>query len=126
AGDIDAISFSLYADSETRVYLYLNMKEGYAGTPTATLGGESLTVSPTGVTGEYRIILPALKANGLGNMLTVTVSDGTASTTVKVSALSYVRSVLDPGKTKTEAVKNFASALYQYNREAVAISGQGQ
>ena len=59
-------------------------------------------------------------------MLTVTVSDGTAITTVKVSALSYVRSVLDPGKTKTEAVKNFASALYQYNHEAVAISGQGQ
>ena len=69
--------------------------------------------------GRYLVRIPNIPAHRLGEMITVTGTAGSAFT-VKVAALSYVRSVLN-SSSSNGAAKNALSALYAYCAAVLAF-----
>ena len=84
-------------------------------------GGGETTKAVTPVKqddGRYLIRISGIAAHSLGDMYTITGTAG-KTFTVQVSALSYVRSVLNAGGS-TAAAKNGMSSLYAYYASTLA------
>lgn len=104
-------SYRLSLDAETVVSVYMQVPAGTELTASATFAGKTYTSQKESST-VYVIRIPGIKASQLGNVITVS---GTAngSFTIQVSALSYVRSVLNSNDYGEDA-KNTVAALYKY------------
>ena len=119
-GDMEKITTLLYCDSQTGIWLYLRLKDGYSGpTPTATYNGNTVEMSPN-PTGDGRFCykIPGSMASELDQMKNVTLTVGADSTVVKVAVLSWVRGSLGSNDASANE-KNFASSLYSYWKAAV-------
>lgn len=114
-----AISYLLYCDSQTGIWLYLRLKDGYSGpTPTATYNGTKVDMSLNTADGRYRYKIAGSMASELDKMKNVTLTVGADSTVVKVSVLSWVRGSLDSNYNGSANEKDFASSLYWYWKAA--------
>ena len=117
--NVTKASYKLHLDSKTTVDVFLTTKDGSAPkNVTMTVHEEETgrettkTVTPEKQSdGRYMIRISGISAHRLGDMMTIT---GTAGKmfTIQVSALSYVRSVLDNSTTQT--AENCLSAMYAY------------
>ena len=116
---IAEITQSLTLDSATAINLFVRMPEGYDGDVTAKQGSTALTSERTS-DGRWRFTIPNISAHNLGQTYTVkikTQKDGSdVTTTVKVSAMSYVYSCMVHSNNTLQ--KNAAAALYAYYQAA--------
>ena len=110
-------TYKLHLDSETTVDVFLTPKSGVTLTASATFNGKTYAAEKQ-KDGRYLVQIPNISAHQLGDMITVTGNAGGAFT-VKVSALSYVRSVLK-SDTTNKAAKDGMSALYEYYAAVLA------
>ena len=110
-------SYKLHLDSETTVDVFLTAKSGVTLTASAEFGGKTYEAVKQN-DGRYLVRIPGISAHQLGDMITITGNAGGAFT-VKVSALSYTRSVLNSGAAG-KAAKDGVSALYAYYAAVLA------
>ena len=111
---IAEVKYSLNLQSETSIYLYLRVKNGYTGSVAATMGGNSVACTRLS-DGRYRITIPNIPAHELGKEYSVTVKAG-GEFTITVSALSYVNTALNSKETvfDNDAAQYAVSSLYYY------------
>ena len=91
------------------------MNDGFSGTVTAAMGKSSVTPQKLS-NGVYRIQIRNIPAHQLGTTYTVTGNAGGAFT-IKVSALSYVKQVLDSADTSkfdNDTAHYAVASLYKY------------
>jgi hypothetical protein len=116
---IAEITQSLTLDSATAINLYVRMPEGYDGDVTAKQGSTTLTPERTS-DGRWRITIPNISAHNLGKEYNVKITTekdgGDVTTTVEVSAMSYVYSCMVHSNNTLQ--KNAAAALYAYYQAA--------
>ena len=113
---IEKVSFSLYLDSDTALHLYFTPAASYKGGAAATVDGAAAEV--TKKDGRFALEIPGISAHRLGNTFTVKLVNGGQTTTVKVSALSYVYAILNNAKDSLAA--DAMIALYKYYQAAAA------
>ena len=124
--NVTAAAYKLHLDSETTVDVFLTTSDG---TEPANVKltvrneetGKTTTAAVTPVKqsdGRYMIRVTGISAHKLGDMMTIT---GTAGKQfeIQVSALSYVRSVLNSDSQSVYA-KNCVAALYKYYEKVLA------
>ena len=124
--NVTKATYKLHLDSETTVDVFLTMKSGTAPkdvtlTIYEQLSGNTIrkTVAPVKQSdGRYLIRISGISAHKLGDTISISGEAGKMFT-VEVSALSYVRSVLN-NSTSTEMAKNALSALYAYYAATMA------
>ena len=109
---------ALYLDSETSIYLHLEMQDDYSGgIPTAKIGDKSLKVTRMS-DGRYRVIIPSIRATQLGNKYEVVITADGKNCTVSVSALSYVYKVLANPDNYYPSAQAAVASLYRYYEAA--------
>lgn len=106
---IEKISYSLTLDSDTAINLYFTPSSSYTGTPTAALNGSPVSVQK--INGRFKVVIPNIAAHRLGTTYTVCLKTGKGETTVKVSALSYIK---DNITSSDQDQVNAMIALYNY------------
>ena len=116
--DVEKATYRLHLDSETTLDVFLTPKSGTELTASAVFNGTVYTAERQS-DGRYLVRIPNIPAHRLGEMITVTGTAGSAFT-VKVAALSYVRSVLN-SSSSNGAAKNALSALYAYCAAVLAF-----
>ncbi len=111
--DTEKITYSLILDSAIEIRVFFKMTSGYTGVFEVA---EPYTATQVG--GRYQVSILNIPAHLLSETYTIaaTTDNGTAS--VKVSALSYVHSMLN-AYTSTTA-QNAAAAIYAYSQAANA------
>jgi len=114
--DIENISFSLYPDAETSIYVYLQPKEGYDGTLLVNNGKyEALRQDD----GRYLVIIPNIAAHQLGKTYELNIMTESGNAQISVSAMSYVYELLNSETYQdNETAKNAVAALYAYHTAA--------
>ncbi len=119
--EIERVTFSLYMDTETSIFVYLYVRDGYGGPVSATLDDGTENVAEKVSDGVYRVKIRNISAHRLGEQYNIVVSAG-ESFTVTVSALSYVQGILasDAYRNNSEAVSAVV-AFYYYYRRAVDV-----
>ena len=118
--NVTKATYMLHLDSATTVDVFLTTKDGTEPkNMTLTIheqetGTEKVkTVTPVKMSdGRYRIRISGVQAHQLGDMITISGVAGKPFT-VQVSALSYVRSVLNNAGS-SEAAKNCLASMYAY------------
>ena len=103
-------SLSLQADTVLNAYFKFT---GDVSDYTVKLNGKKVNVEGNSV------VLSGIKASDLSKMNTITVSDGSSTMTVKVSALSWAYNVIGKSGNDAETV-NMAKMVYRYNQAAEA------
>ena len=124
--NVTKATYKLHLDSETTVDVFLTTKDGKTPTNvklyTTPAGGGSVTVknvTPAKQSdGRYLIRISGISAHRLGDIYEITGTAG-KTFTVQVSALSYVRSVLNNAGSEP-AAKDGLSALYKYYEAVMA------
>ena len=118
--DIRSVTCSLYLDSTLSIYLYLDTSEEYHGEIRATLDSAPVVVESE-ADGRYRIVIPNLSADQLGDMHQVIIeTSDSASMTVRISGLSYIKTCLANSASDRDMV-NAMAALYSYYSAADAL-----
>ena len=107
---IAKVEFALELDSETIIDVYLIPKQDYTGTVTAYLDGKAVDLEYSN--GEYLLKIPGVSAHLLANMYTISVEAG-EKFDVKVSALSYVHTILNKENAVLD-IKEAVTSLYDY------------
>ena len=128
--NIEKASYKLHMDAETTIDVILTTKDGSAPKNVEVsvhemVSGKTVTTSVTPVKdsqGRYVISIPAISAHKLGDMYTVTGEAG-GTFTVQVSALSYVRSVLNAAAS-SDAARDGMSSLYGYYAATLVYRGK--
>ncbi len=119
SSDIKNITFALALDSETSIQVYFKPVEGYTGVFTAGVNySEPETIKRSN--GRYRVSVPGISANKLGEPYTITVTTAAGETQLWVSALDYVGLCLKNSQNQME--KNAMAAIYEYYQAACAYS----
>ena len=113
--DIDKIGYSLVLDSDTKLCLYLIVKDGYSGNVTAMRENNIIPCEKQS-DGSYLISISGISAHKLGNMNEITVNTDSGVCIISVSAISYVNTVLKSTaeNLNTMAAKQAVTALYNY------------
>lgn len=123
---IERITYSLVLDSETAIRVYFKMKDGYEGTFAVTLDDNAYTAKNVG--GRYLVEIKGISAHKLGVKHTIDVqTDDNGSAHVEVSALSYVKSMLEQKTGETDAdikARDAVCAIYYYHSAAQALLNQ--
>ena len=105
---------ALVLDSETSIYLHLEMRDDYAGgIPTAKIGNKSLKVTRMS-DGRYRVVIPSIRATQLGDKYEVVITADGKDCTVSVSALSYVYKALANPDNLSPSAQAAVASLYRY------------
>ena len=119
---IEKVTYSLLLDSDTGINVYLQVKEGYTGTVTATIGSGTENAAVLQPDGRYLVTISNISAHKLGDFYEI---NGTAdgSFTIRVAALSYVRTTLNSSSAKDDQ-KNAVVALYNYYRKTMEYRGE--
>jgi len=116
--NIKNLSFATVFDSATAVRILITPTSGYTGELTAAeSGGKALKVSKEGK--RYAVVIPNLAAHELSKTYTVTVTTGSSTATITVSALSYVKLLFNASEAAltrdaASAILGYASAAYNY------------
>ena len=116
-GDIPKkASYTLLVESETKVRANFTPDSGYNGTFSVTLDGKEYTAVKNG--DKYVVDTPGIPSYDLDKayMIVATTDHGTSS--IRISALSYVKSVLN-SSTNT-AAQNAMASIYYYATAAKA------
>jgi hypothetical protein len=113
SGKVDGVkyggaSLSLQADTVLNVYFRFT---GDVSDYTVKLNGKKVDVEGNSV------VISGIKASDLSKMNTITVSDGSSTMTVKVSALSWAYNVIKTSSSDAKSV-NMAKMVYRYNQAA--------
>lgn len=110
--DIEKVTYSLSLNADTSINVYLKGKENYDGDVTVTVNGNTVQAVKQS-DGRWKIVIPNIPAHMLGAVynISVTTTNGTAD--CSVSALSYVRSVLN-SDSFNDTAKNAVASLYYY------------
>ena len=113
--DIDKIGYSLVLDSDTKLCLYLIVKDGYSGNVTAMRENNIIPCEKQS-DGSYLISISGISAHKLGIMNEITVNTDSGVCIISVSAISYVNTVLKSTaeNLNTMAAKQAVTALYNY------------
>ncbi|MCR5173900.1 MAG: InlB B-repeat-containing protein [Oscillospiraceae bacterium] len=114
-------TYKLHLDSSTTVDVFLTVPKGTALTASTTYDGKTYKAELQS-DGRYMIRIPDISAHKLGETITIRGNAG-GSFTVAVSALSYVRSVLNNANAAA-AEKNGLAAFYEYYRAVQNYRGQ--
>ncbi|MBO4423509.1 MAG: hypothetical protein J5879_08720 [Clostridia bacterium] len=118
--DIKEIRYSLLMDSDTAIYLYFKPAENYKGGITVTVDGDLKTVTKQ-KDGRYLVKITNIGAHMLGDPYSVIVATTNGRSTVTVSALSYVKGVLDAEAYQNDTDAQYAVAsIYNYYAAAAA------
>ena len=116
SADIAGISYSLLMDSDTAIYLYFKPIADYDGG--FTVDGYTATKQKDG---RYLVKIPNIGAHKLGDPYTVVATTTKGESTVTVSALSYVKGVLDAEAYQDNTAAQYAAAsIYHYYAAAAA------
>ena len=113
-------SYKLSLDADTALSVVMLVPAGTELTASASFGGRTYDAVQESST-QYIIRIPGIKASQLGSTITVS-GEAEGDFTITVSALSYVRSVLNSDKYKENA-KDAVSALYKYYEAVRAFGG---
>ena len=115
---IASVTYQLNLESETSIYLYVRAKDAYTGT--VDVSGDDIIVVDQSAKVK-RIEITNIAAQNLGSTFEVTVTTGEVSFPIKVSALSYVDSVLNSETYAADDVALYAvTSLYNYWKAARA------
>ena len=106
-GLISGVRPVLTIDPAARLAVAVSMYNGFPRVPQASAYGIALEADEQSV-----FALAAVKLNGLGTMLNVTLTDAGQSADMQVCALSAVCDALDPAGTAAAEQKDFCAALY--------------
>ena len=109
---IEKVTFALELDSETIIDVYLKPKDDYVGIVEAYLDDSSENIATLQSDGRYLIQIDGVSAHLLGNTYTIHVNAG-ENFDVKVSALSYVSSILNASSSAKD-IKEAVASLYDY------------
>ena len=114
SADVEKIAYSVRLDSDTAILVYFKPTANYDGSFTVTLDGETYTATKQD-DGRYLVEIPNIGAHLLGTTYTIVATTDNGTATVTVSALSYVRSILNSSAYADDATaKNAACAIYAY------------
>ena len=117
--NIEKITYSLYLDSKTSIYLYLQTAKDYNGAIGVSLNGGQVSAVLT-EDSRYRITIPDLSADELDHMhQVVIITDGADPLTVQVSVLSYIKACLEDENSSDDMIDAMA-ALYGYYAASTA------
>ena len=94
--------------------MYFKPVKNYRGSFKVTVDGEAAEV--VNIDGQYLVKISNIAAHQLGQTHDIAVRTNRGSTTVKVSALSYVQGLLTTYSDKN--TQNAAAALYSYFKAA--------
>ncbi len=121
---ITQVKYSLYLDTDTAIYLYFKPDVNYTGGAEATINGVKTKVYLT-ADKRFKVVIPNIGAHLLGKEFTVNLKTGSLDNTVTVSAMSYVKAILqNPDKTDTDHKDvNAMMALYNYYDKAMKYIG---
>ncbi len=115
--DIERVTYSLYLDAETSIYLYVKVNDGYDGAVTATVDGVQAAAERQS-DGRYRIAIGNIEAHQLKKTYGVNITTASGTATVRVSAMSYVHGALRPEDVPSH-IQNGMAALYTYADAAI-------
>ncbi|MBO4926645.1 MAG: hypothetical protein J5379_00110 [Clostridiales bacterium] len=117
APEIKDVTFAVALTSSPTINVYFTMEDGYEGEFLANGGANKpLTVKPLS-NNRYMVKIEGLNAVNLGKTYTINVFTGSNVTTLEVSALSYVKSVLEYYADDSDALYA-AAAIYNYWKAA--------
>lgn len=118
--DGDKVVYSLTLNAKTVINLFIEKTDGLE-IKSASIGGMTLAVSTVTMDGKqyYMISSPSFGAGALETDFTFKVTTGTGEAQFTLSALSYVRSILNDD-TYTNAEKYAITAIYEYAEAAKA------
>ena len=108
-------TISLILESETVIFLRFKLTDGVTTDQLSVTGGSARTEGS-----DLIVEIPNIAAKDLDKEYTVTIEKDGATMTLKVFALTYVRSVLLRQSEMAEALLNTVKALYLYNQAANA------
>ena len=111
--DIEEVTYSLLMDSDTAIYLFIKPITDYDGS--FTVEGYTATKQKDG---RYLVKIPNIGAHKLGDSYTVVITTAKGESTVTVSAMSYVKGVLD-AYTDDQTAQYAAAAIYAYYKAAI-------
>ena len=114
--DVTGSTFSLVLDSKTAIRVYFTPAASYAGSVSAQIGTDTVSVVKDG--GRYLVEIPGLSAHMLGKTFRIDLATDNGTTTVRVSALSYVKSALDQAYDATSY--DAVCAIYAFSAAADA------
>ena len=109
---IEKVTFALELDSETIIDVYLKLKDGYNGTVEAYLDDSTENIAVLQSDGRYLVQINGVSAHLLGKMYNIRVK-ADEEFDVKVSALSYVNSILNAASSAQD-IKEAVASLYDY------------
>ena len=107
----NGISLSLKSETYLNVYFKKDVK-----VTAANLNGAKIAVQKSGK--EWVAKITGITAKNLGNQYTLTITNGSTTSTQKYSALSWAYNIINNG-TSAKAIP-LAKALYLYQQAAVA------
>ena len=113
---VTAASYKLSLDADTALSVMVKVPEGTAVDMSASFGGKTYQAEKQSDT-VWVVKITGIKATHLGDTITVTGNAG-GNFTITVSALSYVRSILEGGDKYSEDARKTVAALYQYYEAA--------
>ena len=119
---ISGMSNFLRLDSETTISITITTSASYTGNVSAVLDGGTENLAIKQQNGDYLIQISGISAHKLGDTHTITIR---AQDTIelRVSALSYVNTVLNTGSSSAE-IKKAVTALYRYYKATMAYIGK--
>ena len=117
--EITNIKYTLSFDSGTDIFVKFTPVSGYTGTVTFKVNGAEAEAEARD-NGSYVLKITGISAHKLGDTYTVTAETANGTATVKVSAMSYVYTILNAYEDNV-TYKNAVCAFYKYYEAAKAL-----
>ena len=111
--NIEKITFSLAFESDSSIYVYFKLKSDYTGEFSATVGGSAVT--PVAKNGKKLVTIPGIPATAFATPYTIEFTTTAGTSTVTVSALSYVYALFSAYPDNTAARQAAAATYYFYS-----------
>ena len=117
---IESVSMDLELNSETTVHIYLNKSATYSGNVSAKLDDSDaeMAVQSGNDSNRYVVTLSGISAHKLGTTQTIHV-EADKKFDIKVSALSYVNTVLNAENETYTGLKYAVTSLYNYYKATI-------
>ena len=115
--DVTGFSFAAVFDSATAIRMQFRVPKGYSGAFTAeTSDGTPVVAAKSG--SRYTVEIKDIAAHQLSKVFELVITTDSGTMTVKISALSYVKTILDA--CADDASQNAMAAIYAYSEAARA------
>ena len=117
--DITRVTYRLVLESETMLDVFMTVKEGTELTASASFNGTTYTAEKQS-DGRYRVRISGISALQFGDNISIS-GNARGNFTINVSALAYVRNVLNSDSFGDDA-KDAMAAFYKYCEAAIAYN----